>query len=104
MTRLFPLRTRFQRDVGEIENYFETYSRRHPGVVCTMLRYQPAIGPGSDTQVTRYLSRRSVPTYLGFDPRLQFVHERRRARGAGRRGPEPGARRRERGRRRGRSG
>ena len=56
MARLFPLRTRFQRDVGEIENYFETYARRHPDVVCTMLRYQPAIGPALDTQVTRYLS------------------------------------------------
>ena len=75
MTRLFPLRTRFQRDVAEIENYFETYSRRHPEVVCTMLRYQPAIGPTLDTQVTRYLSLPVVPTYLGFDPRLQFVHE-----------------------------
>ena len=75
MARLFPLRTRFQRDVGEIENYFETYARRHPGVVCTMLRYQPAIGPGFDTQVTRYLSLPAAPTYLGFDPRLQLVHE-----------------------------
>jgi UDP-glucose 4-epimerase len=75
MTRLFPLRTRFQRDVAEIENYFETYSRRHPGVVCTMLRYQPGIGPSLDTQITRYLSSPVLPTYLGFDPRLQFVHE-----------------------------
>jgi UDP-glucose 4-epimerase len=75
MTRLFPMRTRFQRDVAEIENYFETYSRRHPGVVCTMLRYQPGIGPSLDTQITRYLSLPVVPTYLGFDPRVQFVHE-----------------------------
>jgi UDP-glucose 4-epimerase len=45
MTRMFPLRSRFQRDVAEIENYFETYSRRHPEITCTMLRYQPAIGP-----------------------------------------------------------
>jgi UDP-glucose 4-epimerase len=75
MTRLFPLRTRFQRDVAEIENYFQTYSRRHPAVVCTMLRYQPAIGPSLDTQITRYLSLPLVPTYLGFDPRLQLVHE-----------------------------
>jgi UDP-glucose 4-epimerase len=75
MARLYPLRTRFQRDVGEIENYFEGYSRRHPDVVCTMLRYQPSIGPGTDSQVTRYLSAPLVPTYLGFDPRLQFVHE-----------------------------
>ena len=75
MARLFPLRTRFQRDVGEIENYFETYARRHPDVVCTMLRYQPAIGPALDTQVTRYLSLPAAPTYLGFDPRVQLVHE-----------------------------
>ena len=76
MTRLFPLRSRFQRDVAEIENYFETYSRRHPEVVCTMLRYQPAIGPSVDSQITRYLSLPACPTHLGFDPRLQVVHER----------------------------
>jgi UDP-glucose 4-epimerase len=75
MARLYPLRTRFQRDIGEIENYFEGYSRRHPDVVCTMLRYQPSIGPGTDSQVTRYLGAPVVPTFLGFDPRLQFVHE-----------------------------
>jgi UDP-glucose 4-epimerase len=76
MSRLYPLRSRFQRDVGEIENLFETYRRRHPQVTCTMLRYQPSIGPSHDTQVTRYLSMPLMPTYLGFDPRLQFVHER----------------------------
>jgi UDP-glucose 4-epimerase len=75
MTRLFALRTRFQRDVAEIENYFQTYSRRHPSVTCTMLRFQPAIGAALDSQVTRYLSLPAVPTYLGFDPRLQLVHE-----------------------------
>jgi len=74
MARLYPLRTRFQRDVGEIENYFETYSRRHPDVTCMMLRYQPAIGPTTDSQVTRYLNLPVLPTYLGFDPRLQFIH------------------------------
>src|SRR5919199_3601259 len=76
MARLYPLRTRFQRDVADIENLFETFRRRHPGVTCTMLRYQPTIGPTQVTQVTRYLSLPVVPTYLGFDPRLQFIHER----------------------------
>jgi UDP-glucose 4-epimerase len=75
MTRLFPLRTRFQRDVAEIENYFETYSVRHPQVTCTMLRYQPAIGPALSTQISRYLAQPACPTYLGFDPRIQLVHE-----------------------------
>jgi UDP-glucose 4-epimerase len=76
MARLYPLRSRFQRDVGEIENLFETYRRRHPHVTCTMLRYQPTIGPTQVTQASRYLSLPVVPTYLGFDPRLQFIHER----------------------------
>jgi UDP-glucose 4-epimerase len=75
MSRLYPPRTRFQRDVAEIENYFEGYSRRNRDVVCTMLRYQPAIGPSVDTQVTRYLSLPAAPTYLGFDPRQQWIHE-----------------------------
>ncbi len=75
MARLYPLRTRFQRDVAEIENYFDTFSRRHPRIVCTMLRYQPSVGPSLDSQITRYLSQPLVPTYMGFDPRLQFIHE-----------------------------
>src|ERR687897_2252634 len=74
MTEMFPLRTRFQRDVAEIENYFETFARRQPRVDCTMLRYQPAIGPSMRTQITRYLSQPVCPTYMGFDPRIQLVH------------------------------
>ena len=76
MARLYPLRTRFQRDVAEIENLFETFRRRHQDVVCSMLRYQLTIGPAHATQITRYLSLPVVPTYLGFDPRMQLIHER----------------------------
>ena len=76
MTRLYPLRTRFQRDVAEIENLFGTFARRHEAVACSMLRYQPSIGPAGSTQFTQYLSLPVVPTYLGFDPRIQLVHER----------------------------
>ena len=76
MTRLYPLRTRFQRDVAEIENLFGTFARRHDEVACAMLRYQPSIGPTGSTQIPQYLSLPVVPTYLGFDPRLQVIHER----------------------------
>ncbi len=93
MTELFPLRTRFQRDVAEIENYFETYARRHGGVSCTMLRYQPAIGPGMRTQITRYLSQPVCPTFMGFDPRIQLLHidDALEANDAPVRNQEPGA-------------
>ena len=75
LARLYPLRTRFQRDVGEIENLFDAFARRNPEVVCTMLRYQPSIGPSLNTQITQYLSPPLVPTPVGFDPRIQLVHE-----------------------------
>src|SRR5919109_3937258 len=45
MARRLPLRTRFQRDVSELEGYFDNFARRHPQIVCCMLRYQPEIGP-----------------------------------------------------------
>jgi UDP-glucose 4-epimerase len=70
----FPLRTRFQRDIGELESYFENFARRHNHLVCCMLRYQPEIGPGLDAPLSNYLSLPVVPTQLGFDPRLQLIH------------------------------
>lgn len=74
MARQYPLRTRFQRDIGELENYFHNFARRHPHLTCCILRYQPEIGPGLDAPLVRYLSLPVVPTQLGFDPRLQFIH------------------------------
>jgi UDP-glucose 4-epimerase len=70
----FPLRTRFQRDIGELEGYFENFARRHGRLTCCMLRFQPEIGPGLDAPLSNYLSLPVVPTQLGFDPRLQLVH------------------------------
>jgi UDP-glucose 4-epimerase len=74
MARRFPLRTTFQRDVAELENYFDTYARRYPEVTVTMLRYQPSLGARLDSPLTRYLRAPVVPVQLGFDPLLQFVH------------------------------
>ena len=74
MARTLPLRTRFQRDVSELEAYVDNFSRRHPGLVCCILRYQPEIGPDLDTPLVRYLELPAVPTQLGWDPRLQFLH------------------------------
>jgi UDP-glucose 4-epimerase len=70
-----PLRTRFQRDIAELEAYFDNFARRHPHLVCCMLRYQPEIGPELDMPLPRYLRLPIVPTQLGFDPRLQLLHE-----------------------------
>jgi UDP-glucose 4-epimerase len=74
MARTLPLRTRFQRDVSELEAYIENFARRHPGLVCCTLRYQPEIGPDLNTPLVRYLELPVVPTQLGWDPRLQLLH------------------------------
>ncbi len=74
MARRFPLSTRFQRDIGELEGYFDNFSKRHPGITCCMLRFQNEIGPGLDNPLTRYLTLPVVPTQMGWDPRLQLLH------------------------------
>ncbi len=68
------LATRFQRDVAEIEQLVTTFARRHPAVACTLLRMQPVVGGELDGPVSRLVRAPLVPTYLGFDPRLQVIH------------------------------
>lgn len=75
LARRMPLRTRFQRDVSELEQYFENFAARHPRLTCCMLRYQAEIGAEIDTPLVRYLTLPVVPTQLGYDPRLQLLHE-----------------------------
>lgn len=75
MARQFPLSTRFQRDIGELEGYFDNFARRHPAITCCMLRFQTEVGAGLDNPLTRYLSLPVVPTQMGWDPRLQPLHE-----------------------------
>jgi UDP-glucose 4-epimerase len=74
MARRFPLRTRFQRDIGELESYFENHSRRHPHTTVMMLRYQPSLSASLESPLTRYLTQPLVPIPMGYDPLLQFVH------------------------------
>lgn len=74
MARQFPLVTRFQRDIGELEGYFEGFARRRPDVTCCMLRFQVELGPELETPFNRYLRLPVVPTRMGFDPRLQLLH------------------------------
>jgi UDP-glucose 4-epimerase len=74
MARRFPLRTRFQRDIGELENYFENYARRYSQVTVMMLRFQPSLSATLDSPLTRYLKQPVVPVQMGFDPLLQFIH------------------------------
>ena len=65
----------YAKDSVEVESYVRGFARRRPDVAVTMLRFANFIGPTVRTALTSYFSLPAVPTVLGFDPRLQFVHE-----------------------------
>ena len=68
-------RSGWGRDCVEVEGYVRGFSRRRPDVDIAVLRLANVLGPGVTTEVTEYF-RQPVPiSVLGFDPRLQFVHE-----------------------------
>lgn len=65
----------FGRDAMEVETYARTMARRSPHLQLTALRFANFIGPRIDSVMTRYLSLPAIPTALGYDPRLQLLHE-----------------------------
>jgi UDP-glucose 4-epimerase len=67
--------TLIERDVVEAERSVAEFSARRPEVTVTLLRCANVLGPDVETGFTRMLSLPLVPMVLGFDPRLQFVHE-----------------------------
>ncbi|MCE3553189.1 NAD-dependent epimerase/dehydratase family protein [Pseudonocardia sp. RS11V-5] len=65
----------YAKDAAEIEGYLRGFARRRPDVTTTVLRFCNYVGPRIETVLTRYFALPVVPTILGFDPRLQFLHE-----------------------------
>lgn len=65
----------YAKDAAEIESYVRGFARRRPDVAVTTLRFANFIGPRIDTALTRYFSLPLVPTVLGYDARLQLLHE-----------------------------
>jgi UDP-glucose 4-epimerase len=51
------------------------FARRRPDVRVTMLRAANVIGPHVVSPLTSYFRLPVLPTVLGHDPRLQFLHE-----------------------------
>ncbi len=68
-------RSGYAKDSVEVEGYVRGFGRRRPDVVLSLLRFTNFIGPTIDTPLTRYFAFPVVPTVLGFDPRIQLIHE-----------------------------
>jgi UDP-glucose 4-epimerase len=65
----------FVADKLDVEAQVAKWHQAHPDSVVTVLRTAPMLGPTVDNYATRFLSRALVPTVLGYDPLVQFVHE-----------------------------
>jgi UDP-glucose 4-epimerase len=65
----------YAKDAVEIEGYVRGFARRRQDVDVTVLRFTNFIGPRIDSALTRYFALPVVPTVLGYDPRVQLLHE-----------------------------
>ena len=65
----------FLADKIDAEREVERFAKDRPDTSVAVLRFAPILGPTVRSWVTRWLSRRIVPTLLGFDPLVQLVHE-----------------------------
>ncbi|MGH3423509.1 MAG: NAD-dependent epimerase/dehydratase family protein [Nocardioidaceae bacterium] len=64
----------FPKDAVEVEGYARGFGRRRPDVLLTTLRMSNVLGHGVLTPFGEFFKLPALPTVLGYDPRLQFVH------------------------------
>jgi UDP-glucose 4-epimerase len=70
-----PGQSRFLADKLEVEKQFGSFAHQHPRCRVSILRLAALLGPSVRNPATRLLARRIVPTLLGYDPLMQFLHE-----------------------------
>src|SRR5215211_1495757 len=75
MARPHPPRTSLERDIVDAERSVGDFAARHPDVTVTVLRFANGLGPDLRTSWSRLFALPVVPMILGYDPRLQFVHQ-----------------------------
>ena len=59
----------------EVEAHLAGAGGRRPGLAMAVLRLAPILGAGAESRLAAYLRPPTVPTALGFDPRIQLIHE-----------------------------
>ena len=65
----------YAKEAVEFEGYLRGFARRRPDVSVTTLRFSFFIGPRIVTVFTRYFALPAVPIVLGYDARVQLLHE-----------------------------
>jgi UDP-glucose 4-epimerase len=62
-------------DLLEMEQLVQDFALRSRQAAVTVLRLGHRLGIGDPTALGRYFQLRRIPSFLGFDPRLQLLHE-----------------------------
>src|SRR4051794_213174 len=75
MRRPHPPRTRLEKDIHEAELAVADFRQRNPDTIVTVLRFTNGLGTGRPSALGRFLGLPAIPAILGFDPRLQFIHD-----------------------------
>ncbi|MFM8237315.1 MAG: NAD-dependent epimerase/dehydratase family protein [Actinomycetota bacterium] len=75
MTRTAPADTSVERSLLEVEGFLRDFADDNPHVDVSLLRFANVLGDDVDTPFSQVLRGRVAPEILGFDPRIQFVHE-----------------------------
>jgi UDP-glucose 4-epimerase len=68
-------RTNVERSLIEVESILRDFADDSPHVDVSLLRFANVLGDDIETPYTTALKLPVVPEILGFDPRIQFVHE-----------------------------
>ncbi|MBD8870836.1 NAD-dependent epimerase/dehydratase family protein [Nocardioides donggukensis] len=69
-------RSGYAKDAFEVEAYVRGFARRRPDVDVTVIRAANVVGPAVHSPITEYFRMPVIPRVLGFDPRMQLLHER----------------------------
>lgn len=65
----------FLKDKVEVEEQYLKFGKENPKSCVTILRPATILGPTVNNFKTNFLQHPILPTVMGFDPLLQFVHE-----------------------------
>jgi UDP-glucose 4-epimerase len=65
----------YARDSLDVEGYLRSFARRRPDVGVAVLRFTDLLGPRAESLLTAFFRSPVVPTALGYDARLQVLHE-----------------------------
>jgi UDP-glucose 4-epimerase len=63
------------RDRVEVDTLVTTFLWRYPQIRTCVLRPVNVLGYYAHSMIKNYLRERRVPTVMGFDPMMQFIHE-----------------------------